>query len=203
MKVHSLKKVYAFDIDILKAKSFAQRLSDTLNVSIEPVTSLGGAVRSSEICVTCTTSKQPFLGSKDVLPGTFIAAVGADNEDKQELEPELLSKNKLVTDITDQCRNIGELHHAISKGMMSEADVYAELGDVISEKVVGRKSDDEIIIFDSTGTALQDVATAAIIYERAMGNGVQTRFDFCDLMPGKNNKNGKHVGLLKLWSPLH
>src|SRR5688572_6240519 len=156
MKVHSLKKVYAFDIDILKAKSFAQRLSDTLNVSIEPVTSLGGAVRSSEICVTCTTSKQPFLGSKDVLPGTFIAAVGADNEDKQELEPELLSKNKLVTDITDQCRNIGELHHAISKGMMSEADVYAELGDVISEKVVGRKSDDEIIIFDSTGTALQD-----------------------------------------------
>lgn len=203
MKVHALKKVYAFDIDILKAKSFALRLSDMLNVSIEPVTNLSTAVSNSQICVTCTTSKQPFLSSKDVMPGTFIAAVGADNEDKQELEPELLSKNKVVTDITDQCKNIGELHHAISQRLMSATDVYAELGDVISGKTAGRKSDDEIIIFDSTGTALQDVATAAIIYERAVEKGMKTRLDFSELTPGNDNKKAKDAGLLKLWFPFH
>lgn len=180
MKVHSLKKVYAFDIDQSKANNFALRLSDALNVSIEPVTNLSAAISNSQICVTCTTSQQPFLSSKDVLAGTFIAAVGADNEDKQELEPELLSKNKLITDITDQCKNIGELHHAIAKGLMSATAVYAELGDVISGKTAGRESDDEIIIFDSTGTALQDVATAAIIYERAIEKGVGVRMDFSD-----------------------
>jgi ornithine cyclodeaminase/alanine dehydrogenase-like protein (mu-crystallin family) len=112
------------------------------------------------------------------MAGTFIAAVGADSEEKQELEPELLSANKLVTDLTAQCGNIGELHHALNRGLMTIADVHAELGEIISGKKPGRTSDEEIIIFDSTGTALQDVAAAAIVYEKAVRKKIGTKLDF-------------------------
>ena len=93
--------------------------------------------------------------------------MGSDNEDKQELDPRLLASNKVVVDSLEQASKIGELHHAIDSGMMNRDQVYAELGDIIAGKKKGRVSSDEIIIFDSTGTALQDVAAAAIVYEKA------------------------------------
>ena len=103
--------------------------------------------------------------------------MGADSEDKQELDSSLLVSNKVVVDLLDQCASIGELHHALEQGLVTKADVYAELGDVIAGKKVGRTSDDEIIIFDSTGTALQDVVAAAIVYGRAMSEGKGVRMD--------------------------
>ena len=94
---------------------------------------------------------------------TFLAAVGADSETKQELEP-ALAHHKTVVDIVEQCASIGELHHAIASDLMTEESVHAELGEVIAGIKPGRTSSDEIIIFDSTGMALQDVITAATIY---------------------------------------
>ena len=126
----------------------------------------------SDIIVTCTPSKKPFLNKEDVRPGTFIAAVGSDNEDKQELEPSLLAVSKLVTDLTDQCATIGELHHALEKGMIMRSHIHAELGEIIAGKKNGRNSENEIIIFDSTGMALQDVAAASIVYETALANKI-------------------------------
>lgn len=178
MKVCPVEKAYVFDVDKLKAEKFADELADELHISLKPVNDLRVAVRNSKICVTCTPSKQAFLKIKDVVPGTFIAAVGADNEEKQELEPELLSANKLVTDLTEQCGNIGELHHALKRGLMTIADVHAEIGEIISGKKPGRTSEEEIIIFDSTGTALQDVAAAAIVYKRAVQKNIGTKMDF-------------------------
>ena len=178
MKVRSIENVYVFDVDKSKAEKFANELTDELKISIKSVTDLGMAVGKSKICVTCTTSKKAFLKLKDVKAGTFIAAVGADSEEKQELEPGLLSANKLVTDLTEQCGNIGELHHAMKKGLMTIADVHAELGEIISGKKPGRTSVEEIIIFDSTGTALQDVASAAIVYEKALRKNIGTKLDF-------------------------
>lgn len=178
MKVRPIEKVYAFDVDRSKAEKFADELADELKISVEVVDDLKEAVRKSKICVTCSPSKQPFLKPEYVMPGTFIAAVGADSEEKQELEPELLSANKLVTDLTEQCSNIGELHHALKKGLMTIADVHAELGEIISGKKPGRTSDDEIIIFDSTGTALQDVAAAAIVYEKAVKKNIGIKLEF-------------------------
>ena len=125
-------------------------------------------MRESDICVTCTPSKKYFLKRESVKPGTFVAAVGSDNEDKQELDPRLLASNKVVVDSVEQASKIGELHHAIDSGIMNRDQVYAELGDIIAGKKKGRVSSDEIIIFDSTGTALQDVAAAAIVYEKAV-----------------------------------
>ena len=82
--------------------------------------------------------------------------------------PQTLTNNKVVVDSLEQASKIGELHHAISSGMMTPNQVYAELGDIIAGKKKGRISSDEIIIFDSTGTALQDVAAVAIVYEKAV-----------------------------------
>ena len=101
-----------------------------------------------------------------VRPGTFIAAVGADSPDKSEISPALMAAAKVVTDVTAQCAEMGDLHHAIAAGMMTKADVHAELGELLVGEKAGRASPDEIIIFNSTGTGLQDVAVAAAIYER-------------------------------------
>ena len=80
--------------------------------------------------------------------------------------------------MTDQCCAIGDLHHAVDAKVMSRADVHAELGEVIAGLKAGRTSDEEIIVFDSSGTALQDVAAAAAVYRRALKDGEGTRFSF-------------------------
>ncbi len=170
-RVRPLTRAYAFDIDVGQARRFADELAHELKIEIEEVKDLATAVRASDICVTCTPSKRYFFNREYVSPGTFIAAVGADNEEKQELDPALMVSNKIVVDLLDQCAAIGDLHHALEQGMLTKADVHAELGEVIAGKKAGRTSDDEVIIFDSTGTALQDVAAAAMVYERAVGAG--------------------------------
>lgn len=168
MNSFELKKIYIYDIDPSISSSLAEELSKEFSISIEAVKQIDSAVGESDICVTCTPSKKYFLTQQSVMPGTFIAAVGSDNEDKQELDPKLLAFNKVIVDSLDQCAKIGELHHALACGIMSQDKVYSDLGDIVAGKKKGRTSSDEIIIFDSTGTALQDVAAAAIVYEKAI-----------------------------------
>jgi alanine dehydrogenase len=180
MKVRPIEKVFIFDIDKIKADQFAYDLSKELNILIQSVDLLEEALRQSDICVTCTTSNNFFLLNEYIIPGTFIAAVGADNEDKQELEPSLLVRSKFITDITEQCAVYGELHHAIGIGYMKKTDVYAELGEIISGRKPGRTSDEEMIIFDSTGTALQDIVSAAIVYEKAFAQNWGMKLNFSE-----------------------
>lgn len=84
----------------------------------------------------------------------------------------------MVCDVTQQCAHVGDLHHAIARGLMRSEDVRGELGSVLIGSAPGRRSADETIVFDSTGTALQDAAAAALVYGRAMAAGVGTRFSF-------------------------
>jgi alanine dehydrogenase len=177
-KVLPLEKVWAYDCDQRQAQRFASELADELRIDIEVVDDLQTVVRQSDVCVTCTPSKQPFLGEDFVMPGAFIAAVGADNPEKQELVPAILSRNKVVVDMLEQCAAIGELHHALDAGLITEKEVHAELGEVIAGVKSARTSPDEIIVFDSTGMALQDVVTAATVYEKAVMEGVGTLIDF-------------------------
>jgi alanine dehydrogenase len=177
-KVLPIEKVWAYDRDQEQTQKFASELAGELRIDIKAVGDLRTAVRQSDVCITCTPSKQPFLKEDFVAPGTFIAAVGADNPEKQELEPALLSRNKVVVDVLEQCSSIGELHHALDAGVITIEDVYGELGEVIAGVKPGRTSSDEIIIFDSTGMALQDVVTAAAVYEKAVREGAGTLIDF-------------------------
>lgn len=166
-KIFTLKHAFAYDVDGIQARRFANELSAELKIPVETTADLREALKRSDICVTCTPSTRYFLKQEDVQPGTFVAAVGADSETKQELEPALLAHNKTIVDIIEQCASIGELHHAISSDLITRHHVHAELGEIVAGTKPGRTSPDEIIIFDSTGMALQDVITAAAIYTKA------------------------------------
>ncbi len=177
-RVRRIQRVFAFDADENRARQYAVEMAKELGIEVQAERDLRDAVRQSDVCVTCTPSRKAFLGRDDVPPGMFVAAVGADNEEKQELEPSLLAGNKLVVDILEQCATIGELHHALDAGVMRRAGVHAELAEVVAGRKPGRASEDEITIFDSTGTALQDVAAAAVVYERAIRASGVTRLNF-------------------------
>ncbi len=168
-----------YDTDPGRAKELADRAARKLDVNVKAVTDLSRALRESDVCVTCTPSRRPFVKASDIAAGTFIAAVGADNPTKHEIEVDLLASATLVVDILEQCAEIGELHHALAAGVMSRTQVHAELGDVVAGRKAGRTRDDEITIFDSSGTALQDVAAAVAVYEKALasGRGTEVKLD--------------------------
>ena len=166
--VRKLTRVYAVDRHRENASRFAREMSNELGIEVIVAPDLATAARASDICVTCTPSRQVILGAGDVNRGAFVAGVGADNPDKQELDPALLARSAVIVDILDQAATLGDLHHAIAAGVMTREDVRAELGAVVAGKTAGRLHDDEIVVFDSTGTALQDVAAAAAVYEKAI-----------------------------------
>jgi ornithine cyclodeaminase/alanine dehydrogenase-like protein (mu-crystallin family) len=174
-RVRRIVRAYAFDRDANLAGKFSRELSAELSINVTPVAELGDAVRSSDICVCCTPSKHFYLEKEFVSPGTFISAVGADNPDKHELDPALFVGNKIVVDLLEQCATSGDLHHALEAGSVARGDVYAELGEIVAGRKPGRTSPAEIAIFDSTGTALQDVAAAIMVYEKAVAAGAGLR----------------------------
>jgi alanine dehydrogenase len=179
-RVRKLTRAFVWDIDPLAAERLATDSQAKLGFPVEVVKNEGrrAATRASDLVVTCTPSKTPILGGDDIAPGTFIAAVGADSEAKHEIEAGLMARSKVVTDDAGQCAQIGDLRAAIAQGAMRADQVHGNLGDVLCGLRPGRTSDDEIVVFDSTGTALQDVAAAAIVYERALTNGRGTRHSF-------------------------
>lgn len=171
IRLFPLEQVFAYDLDPTQSEKFADELSAELAIAIKAVDQLKDAARQSDICVTCTPSRQFFLEREHIAPGTFVAAVGADNEEKQELDSTLLAASKVVVDVLEQCATIGELHHALDQKVMTREQVHAELGEVVAGCKSGRTASDEVIIFDSTGMALQDIVTAALVYEKAMQQG--------------------------------
>src|SRR5262249_45433773 len=150
---------------------FCQEMSEKLEIPVTSVQELKEAVKASDVIVTCTTSKQAFIHKPDVSRGSFIAAVGADSHEKQEIDPQLMAAGKVVADVREQCARMGDLHHAIRLGLMRIEDIHGELGEIVCGQKKGRESDEEIIIFDSTGTAIQDVAASVIAYRRALSSG--------------------------------
>ena len=173
-----LTKIYAFDVNENAAINFRNELSPQLKIDVELVHDLASAIRKSDVCMTCTTANEFFVRKEDVRPGTFVAAVGADDEDKQEIDPALIACAKVVADSLEQSCKIGEAHHAIDNGLMRKEDVYAELCEIVAGQKNGRGADDEIIVFDSTGVAIEDAVAAAAVYERALANGIGSDFDF-------------------------
>jgi alanine dehydrogenase len=173
-----LTKIYAFDVNKRAATKFSKELSRELKIDIELVRDLASAIQKSDVCITCTTANEFFVRKGDVRPGTFVAAVGADAEHKQEIDPDLIASAKVVADSLDQSCAIGDVHHAIAHGLMRKGDVYAELCEIVAGHKIGRDADDEIIVFDSTGVAIEDAVASAAVYERALANGIGTVFDF-------------------------
>jgi ornithine cyclodeaminase/alanine dehydrogenase-like protein (mu-crystallin family) len=177
-RVRPLQHAVVYDRDRSAAERLARTLGPELGLDIEVAgDEIFDRVRTSDIVVTCTSSRAPFLRAEHVGAGAFVAAIGADREDKQELDVALLAAGRVVVDALEQCATIGELHHALDAGVMTRADVGAKLADVVAGRAAGRVASGQITIFDSTGTGLQDVAAAALAFERAVasGHGIRVR----------------------------
>jgi alanine dehydrogenase len=177
--VLTLERTWVVDTDPARATEFAARAEADLGIRVAVAPDVRVALRESDACVTCTPSRRAFVFREDIAPGTFIAAVGADSQGKQELEPALVASATLVVDVLEQCAELGELQHVLVAGLMTRDGVHAELSDVVAGRRPGRTRDDEITVFDSTGTALQDVAAAIVVYENALanGHGIEVRLD--------------------------
>jgi alanine dehydrogenase len=168
-----LRRAHVVDTDAGRAQAFAVRAAADTGIAVETAADLRRAARASDVVVTCTPSRRALLGPADIAPGTFVAGVGADNPEKQELEPALLALGTLVVDVLDQCAVMGDLHHALESGALTRADVHADLGSIVAGRACGRRTADEVTIFDSTGMALQDAAAAAAVYEKAGASDVR------------------------------
>jgi alanine dehydrogenase len=145
------------------AAGLCRRIEEELGLSALPAGSPAEAVAEAQVIVCCTPSTAPLLWSQDVAPGSFIAAVGADSPHKQELASELTASATVITDLTLQCLTSGELHHAVSDGLMTSDDVQGELGQVLVRERPGRHELHEVVVFDSTGTGFQDAAAVAAL----------------------------------------
>jgi ornithine cyclodeaminase/alanine dehydrogenase-like protein (mu-crystallin family) len=181
VRVLPLARVLAFDSDRERAEDYAREMSAELALEVSPASDLRSALAEAQVLVTCTPSRKAFVRKEDIRPGTFVAAVGADNEDKQEIAESLMAASAVVTDLTPQAARIGDLHHALATGSMRAEDVRAELGAVVAGKQPGRISREEITLFDSTGIAIQDLAAAVAVYEAASPHAKdEAAFDFSD-----------------------
>jgi len=168
--------VRVFDIDSARAEAFA-RANSTAACSVAPAPSVREAVSDVDICITCTTSKSPILTDDLDLRGCFVAAIGADNPDKQEIAPAVLRRARVLVDDLEACASGGDLNHALRAGAMSKDQVHAELAELAAGRKRGRMTEDELVIFDSSGSGVQDVAAAWVAYREARRTGIGGRFD--------------------------
>jgi ornithine cyclodeaminase/alanine dehydrogenase len=169
-----LERVHVWDIDGPAAERLAQEMSATLKLDVRSTPDLA-VVRQSDVVVTCTSARRAFLTPELVRPGTFIAAVGADNSDKHEIDPKLYAASLAVVDSLEQAAEIGDLHHALEAGAVTRAHVHASLSEILAGTRPGRTDDRSITLFDSTGMGLQDMAADVAIYRRALETGAGTR----------------------------
>lgn len=176
--VRTIRSVSLYDVDEFAAQALAKHVAADWGVPVHVSTSVSDATRAADIVVTCTTSTEFLLHAADIQAGAFVAGVGVDAEHKRELSPDLLETSKVVVDVLEQCAAFGDLHHAIERGVMTTSNVHAELGSVVAGARAGRTSPEETFVFDSTGMALQDAATAVVVLERARANrlGMEVRF---------------------------
>ena len=173
----AFRAVRVFDLDgACAARLREHALGHGLDADVSP--SVAAACASADVIVTCTPSAEPIIHADDVRPGTFVAAVGADNPHKNEIAATLMARARVVPDITAQAAAMGDLRAAIAGGAMTLDAVHAELSAVVSAARPGRTRDDEIFVFDSTGTAIEDLAAANLIYDSARADRATRCLEF-------------------------
>ena len=157
-----LGRGFCWDRDPASAERFAAESG------LAATADLAAACAEADVIVTCTTASEPFLTNAMIRPGAFIAAVGADKPGKSEIAPDLMASALVVCDVIDQCEAMGDLRNAIAAGRMVRTDVHGELAELVAGTKPGRTDAEQITLFDSTGTGVQDVAAAMTIYCRAL-----------------------------------
>jgi ectoine utilization protein EutC len=151
---------------------YAAEMREELGVEVIKAQDAESVVRQSEIVVTSTPSREPYLKAEWLHPGLHITCMGSDAEHKQELHADVFERVDLIAcDRKSQVFRLGELHHALDQGFISLQDEIIELGELTSGKLPGRRSDNQITICDLTGVGVQDTQIARLAYQRAVERG--------------------------------
>ena len=172
-KFFKIEQVIVSDTSIERAKSFEKDAKTFQNCDYLITTDVKEAC-DCDILVTTTPSKLAVVRESWIKPGTHINAIGADAKGKQELESNLTKKAKVIVDDIAQAVHSGEVNVPISEGVLKPEEIHAQIGEIITGKKLGRVSEMEITIFDSTGLGIQDVATGFAVYRRALETGKGT-----------------------------
>lgn len=179
--VRGIDEVRVFDVDRKTAESFAKEMAGhgPIPTSIAVVDSPREAVVGADIVVTATTSASPVFDGDDLSPGTHINNVGSHAPAVRELDTKTVIRSKIVCDSVDACLvEAGDLLIPMEKGALSGSDIHGGLADVISGRVPGRESDEEITLFKSVGLAFQDAVVASRAYQKALDMGLGMEFQF-------------------------
>ncbi|MGQ9780637.1 MAG: alanine dehydrogenase [Nitrososphaeria archaeon] len=180
-KVANLEEVHIYDLSEQSSKRLGEYVEERKIASKVYIESrVHDAVRKADVVTTVTPSRSPILFLGWLKEGTHINAIGADAPGKQELDPEILKRGKIIVDDIEQTLHSGEINKPISSGIIKREDIYAELGEIVIGKKKGRTSDSEITIFDSTGLAILDIAVGNSIYQKAISENKGTTIDLVD-----------------------
>jgi len=176
MLVRSPKKIKVWARDLLKVKKFIEEFDNILD--IESCLTAEELVIDSDIIITTTPSCKPLIKNEWLKKGMHITAMGSDAEHKNELEPKILSScDVYVPDSQAQTSILGELHHALKDNLISPDTIFNDLGNIVLNPNLGRKSKDDITICDLTGTGVQDTAIARHTYNLAIKNNLGMKLD--------------------------
>jgi alanine dehydrogenase len=180
--VFNIEEVRVWDLNEKAAAKYAEEMTIKYSQSsVCSVKSIEKAVQGADIIVTATPSRKPLVSAEWVNEGTHINCVGADAPGKQELDPAILVKSKIVVDDWSQSCHGGEINVPLAKGIIRREDVWGDICEIVAGLKQGRTSSEEITVFVSTGLAIQDAATANIVYRKAL-----------------KQKIGKHVEILNI-----
>ena len=158
--------VNVFDV----SKAAVDRLTQSLPQFPIKNCSIQEAVKSDVVC-TLTPSQSPIIRKEWIKPGIHINAVGADAPGKQELDPSIIKDSIVVVDDIKQASGSGEINVPIQKGIYSVSELYGTLAEVVAGKKKGRAHNNDVTVFDSTGIAVEDIAVAKLLFEKAQHGG--------------------------------
>jgi alanine dehydrogenase len=170
-QVRDIEKVWVYDVNREAAEKYAQEMRERggrfpgdMIVASSPTE----AVREADVICTATTSKTPVFADADLKAGVHINAIGAFTPEMQEVPEETIQRARLVVDSRGACwAEAGDLIIPRHKGLISEDDIYAELGEIAAGTKRGRETEEEITFFKSVGNAVQDVSVARKVLEEA------------------------------------
>jgi alanine dehydrogenase len=177
--VRDLETVWVYSPTKENREAFAGEMDRLLDASVGAVASADAAVESADVVITATNAREPVFDGHLLDPGTHVTAMGQYSASRRELDAETIAKSKYVPDLRDRVTtDAGSFIAAMEEGLIDEDHVHAELGEVVAGVEPGRDDDEEITVFDSGGTAIETVAGATLLYERAKERGLGSPIDF-------------------------
>lgn len=179
LQSRSISRVRVFSKTLEQAAAFADREGAKHGIAIESVSSAQDAVANADIICTATSSQVPVLQSEWIAPGTHINAIGSSIATARELDGLTVKQSRLFVDRRESTLNeSGDFLMAKAEGLIDDDHILAEIGEVLTGRATGRQSKTEITLFKALGLAVEDLAAAAHVYNKALSQNVGTHIEF-------------------------